>query len=156
MVGRVLGFFPEAAYLSLTAMSERVLAYDTENVKHRMLVITEASALHGEITSYLLRSLLSEGRIDYRVVEKKNGEFECRHISREGPTGLILTTTQVRIHPENETRLLSVTINDSPEQSEKVLEKLAERDGTPSLQCTSSKRFGFDMASAKRRFQISS
>jgi hypothetical protein len=134
MVGRVLSFFPKAAYLSLTAMSEKVLVYDTENVKHRMLVITEAAALHGETASYLLRSLLSEGRIDYRVVEKnKNGEWGCRNISREGPTGLILTTTRIKIHPENETRLLSVTINDSPDQSRKVLKKIAERAGSPTL-----------------------
>ena len=129
MVSRVMSFFPEAAYLSMTAMSEKVLAYDTENVKHRMLVITEAAALHGETASYLLRSLLSEGRIDYRVVEQKNGKWGCRPITREGPTGLILTTTRIKIHPENETRLLSVTINDSPEQTTRVLKKLAERDG---------------------------
>jgi hypothetical protein len=129
MVNRVLNFFPEAAYLKITAMSEKVLAYDTENVKHRMLVITEASALNSDFASYLLRSLLSEGRIDYRVVEQKNGEWGCRHISREGPTGLIITTTRLRIHPENETRLLSVTIDDSAEQTTKVLKKLAERNG---------------------------
>jgi hypothetical protein len=122
-----------AAYLKITAMSERVLAYDTENVKHRMLVITEAVALLSNFASYLLRTLLSEGLIDYRVVEKKNGEFSCRHISREGPTGLILTTTRNKIHPENETRLLSVTINDSPEQTRKVLKKIAERAGARTL-----------------------
>ena len=133
MVTCVLSFFPKSAYLSLTAMSERVLAYDTENVAHRMLVITEAAALRGDIASYLLRSLLSEGRIEYRVVEQKNGEWGCRPISREGPTGLILTTTRIKIHPENETRLLSVTIDDSPEQSRKVLKKIAERVGAPTL-----------------------
>ena len=133
IVGRVLSFFPEAAYLKITAMSEKVLAYDKENVKHRMLVLTEASALHGNFAWYLLRSLLSEGRIDYRVVEKKNGEHTCRHFSREGPTGVILTTTKIQIDPETETRLLSVTINDSPEQTSKVLKKLAERAGAPAL-----------------------
>jgi hypothetical protein len=133
MVVRVLSFFPKAAYLKITAMSEKVLAYDTENIKHRMLVITEAAALHSEFASYLLRCLLSEGCIDYRVVEKKNGEHGCRYFSREGPTGLILTTTRIRIHPENETRLLSVAINESPEQSRKVLKKIAERAGAPTL-----------------------
>jgi hypothetical protein len=136
MVGRVLSFFPKAAYLSLTAMSERVLAYDKENVKHRMLVITEASALHGEIGSYLLRTLLSEGRIEYRVVEKKNGEHGTRHISREGPTGLILTTTRIQTHPENETRLLSVTINDTPEQSRNVFRRIAQKSGSAALRGT--------------------
>ena len=34
-------------------------------------------------------------------------------IEREGPTGLIVTTTALRLHPENETRMLSLTVTDT-------------------------------------------
>ena len=75
---------------------------------------------------YLLRSLLSEGCIRYETVEQLKGKgMVPRLIEREGPTGLIVTTTQVALHPENETRLLSVPANDTPEQTAAILRMLA-------------------------------
>ena len=86
-----------------------------------MLVIYEASGMNGEIASYLMRSLLSEGRIDYVTVVKTKNGLESQRITREGPTGLITTTTAVSLHPENETRLLSLTVTDSPAQTKAVM-----------------------------------
>jgi hypothetical protein len=48
-------------------------------------------------------------------------------IVREGPTGLILTTTGAHLHPENETRMLSLTVRDDPHQTAAVLRSLAQR-----------------------------
>ena len=69
-VEQVLRFFPDSAYYALTAMSERALAYSEEPLKHRILAIFEASGMEGDMQTYLIRSLLSEGRIRYEVVEK--------------------------------------------------------------------------------------
>ncbi|MBA2297927.1 MAG: hypothetical protein H0W14_07810 [Actinobacteria bacterium] len=44
-IERVLGFFPGEAYYLLTAMSERALAYGTEPLSHRFLVLFEAAGL---------------------------------------------------------------------------------------------------------------
>jgi hypothetical protein len=93
-----------------------------------MLVIYEAAGMTGEMQSYLIRSLLSEGKVRYVTVEKTKAGLNSRLIEREGPTGLIVTTTAVKLHPENETRLLSLTVNDSPAQTKAVL--LAHADGT--------------------------
>jgi hypothetical protein len=65
------------------------------------------SGLSGDFASYLVRSLLSEGRVRYETVEKTKDGLKPRLIEREGPTGLLVTTTAVKLHPENETRLLS-------------------------------------------------
>ncbi len=124
----VLSFFPEAAYYPLTAMSERALAYGDAPLKHRMLVLYEAEGMAGDIASYLIRSLLSEGHIRYETVEKTPKGLGARLIEREGPTGLIVTTTRDSLHPENETRLISVTISDTPEQTHAVLLSLADED----------------------------
>ena len=53
----------------------------------------------GEFASYLLRSLLSEGRIVYEMVESQPCGLVPRRIEKEGPTGLIVTTTAVRAIP---------------------------------------------------------
>ncbi len=125
-VEQVLRFFPDSAYYALTAMSERALAYSEEPLKHRILAIFEASGMEGDMQTYLIRSLLSEGRIRYEVVEKTSEGMKPRLIEREGPTGLLVTTTAPRLHPENETRLLSLTVTDTQDQTRNVLAALAE------------------------------
>jgi hypothetical protein len=126
VLDRVLGFFPPSAYYSLTSMSEHALAYSEEPLSHRMLVIYEAAGLSGDFASYLVRSLLSEGRVRYETVEKTKDGLKPRLIEREGPTGLLVTTTSVSLHPENETRMLSLTVSDTADQTKAILKALAE------------------------------
>jgi len=130
---QVLGFFPQTAYYILSAMSERALAYSKEPVKHRFLVVYEAAALRSDFLSYLIRSLLSEGRIRYETVEKTRDGLKPRLIEREGPTGLIVTTTAAKLHPENETRLFSIPVTDSREQTADILLALAEEIHGPEV-----------------------
>ncbi len=124
-VERVLDFFPERAYYALSAMSEHALAYDEEPLVHRYLVIYEAAGMASDMASYLMRSLLSEGKIRYITVEKTTDGMRSRLIERPGPTGLIVTTTAVTLHPENETRLLSIPVTDTREQTRAVFRALA-------------------------------
>ena len=102
-------------------MSERALAYSEEPLNHRMLVLYEAAGLDSDFATYLIRSLLSEGRIRYETVLKTSQGLEGKLIEREGPTGLITTTTAVTLHPENETRLLSITTTDTNEQTRAIM-----------------------------------
>ena len=125
LVETVLRLFPEAAAHTLTALSERALAYSREPLKHRHLVIFEADGLASDFATYLVRSLLSEGRICDETVEKTPKGLEPKLIEREGPTGLIVTTTRIRLHPENETRLLSLNVTDTPAQTKAVFHALA-------------------------------
>jgi hypothetical protein len=124
-VESVLQFFPGEAFHALTAMSDRSLAYSNEPLKHRHLVIYEAAGMASDFATYLIRSLLSEGRLRYETVEKTRDGLEPRLIEREGPTGLIVTTTSLRLHPENETRMLSLTVSDTREQTAAVFKALA-------------------------------
>jgi hypothetical protein len=124
-VESVLRFFPCEAFYALTAMSDRALAYSTEPLNHRHLVIYEAAGMASDFTTYLIRSLLSEGRLRYETVEKTRDGLVPKLIEREGPTGLIVTTTSVRLHPENETRMLSLTVSDTREQTADVFRALA-------------------------------
>ena len=135
LVERVLSFFPESAYYALTAMSDRTLAYSEEPIRHRFLVIYEAAGMKSEFATYLMRSLLSEGCVRYETVEKTSEGMKPRLIEREGPTGLIVTTTAVKLHPENETRLLSLTVTDTQEQTRAVMAALAEEasEAAPNL-----------------------
>jgi hypothetical protein len=123
---------PEAFYV-MTSMSQHALIYLGEDMRHRTVVLFEATALResrekteDNITAYIVRSLLSEGRIEYPTVTKgKDGKFVTTKIVKEGPTNLITSTTAVSLHPENETRMLSLPSDDSREQTRRVLRAIA-------------------------------
>jgi hypothetical protein len=126
-------FFPPEAVISMTAMSERALIYNEDEYKHRTLILYEAEALRENAddnqTAYLARSLLSEGRIDYSVtVRGKDGGYVTKTLVKEGPTNMVFTTTRTKVHGENETRVLSLTTNDSSEQTRNVLAEIANED----------------------------
>lgn len=130
-VETVTKFFPPEAYLEFTAMSQRALVYSTEEYAHRTLVVYEVVALREGVeddqTSYFVRSLLSEGRIDYEVtVRGADGNFTTKRIVKTGPTNLVFTTTKTKVHAENETRILSLATDDSTEQTKRVLLELAD------------------------------
>jgi len=125
-IDQTLKFFPDDAYHALTAMSDKALAYSDEPLKNRFLIIYEAAGMESDITTYLIRSLLSEGKINYETVEKTKEGIKSRLIVKEGPTGLIVTTTRVKLHPENETRLFSIPVKDTRDQTKAVFLALAE------------------------------
>jgi hypothetical protein len=125
---RVLTFFPAGAYYALSSMSERALAYSEEPLSHRVLVIYEAAGLAGDLATYLVRSLLSEGKIRYETVEKTRDGLKPKLIERDGPTSLLMTTTAVKLHAENETRYLSLAVTDTPAQTAAVLRRLADEE----------------------------
>jgi len=126
-VETVFAHFPPPAFYALSSMSERSLAYSNEPLSHRILILYEAAGMTSDLATYLMRSLLSEGKIRYETVEKTSQGLQPKLIEREGPTGLILTTTGANLHPENETRLLSLTVRDDPLQTAGVLQALADR-----------------------------
>ena len=126
----VIGLFPPEAVYEMTAMSERALIYLEESLEHRVIVLYEAAALRenrekadGDMAAYIVRSLLSEGRIEYPVVirDEDSGQLRTVKLTKPGPTGLITTTTAGHLHPENETRMLSVPSNDSKAQTAAVI-----------------------------------
>ena len=113
-----LNFVPGEAYEMFSGMSEKALLYLRDlDLKHRMLVIGEAAGLAEGQGRAFLRQLLSEGQVRYATVQSTDkgmaGE-ELDHL--EGPTGLIMTTTATGLHPEDESRMISLQIQESDEQ----------------------------------------
>ena len=72
---------------------------------------------------------MSEGRIRHSTVQKVGSELVAVTIEKEGPFSFSVTTTQNKLHPENETRMLSLEIDDSEGQTKDVLRKVAQVEG---------------------------
>jgi hypothetical protein len=121
--------------IAVSALVVVVLTGGDEPLSNRILVLYEAAGMDSDLTVYFVKSLLSEGRLHYETVEKTTEGMKPRLIERGGPTGLIVTTTAVKLHPENETRLLSLTVTDTQEQTRVVMVALAEEvSGEPNVE----------------------
>ncbi len=128
--------FPEEAVYTMTAMSERALVYLDEDLAHRTIVLYEAAALRegrekaeDNQTAYIVRSLLSEGRIEYpTVVRGDDGTMRTIKLVKEGPTNLVTSTTSISLHPENETRMFSLPSDDTKAQTKAVMIGSADDD----------------------------
>jgi hypothetical protein len=70
--------------------------------------------------------LLSEDFLEYEVTEKTQDGLKNVVRRKEGPTGFITTTTRDRLHAENETRYLSITVTDTREQTRRIFRVLAD------------------------------
>ncbi len=124
----MLRFFPEEGFLFLTAMSDKFLAHFSAPLSHRHLVIAEAAGAKSDTSEYLVRSLLSEGRVSYGVVETDDdGKHHSVLKQMDGPTGLVMTTTASKIHPENATRLFEIPVTDTPNQTRAINQMTGRR-----------------------------
>jgi hypothetical protein len=127
---RVLEFFPPENVISFTSLSEKALIYHDGDFAHKVLSMGEASATDEQnFQDYLLRELISEGRLVYPTVQKIGNELITVTIEKNGPVAFLVTTTKNKLHAENETRMLSLEIDDSEKQTKSVLGKVAQVEG---------------------------
>jgi hypothetical protein len=127
----VLEFFPESAFYLLSSVTEKALSYLAEPMKHRMLMVYELDGVSGKFAKNTLKTLLSEGKIKHLVTTKVGGEFTAQVVEKEGPTGLLLTTTVPYWDHEMETRMMSVAVDESPEQTQRVVASIAGTAAAP-------------------------
>jgi hypothetical protein len=127
-VESVLKFFPASAYFARTGFSEKALYFSDEDFRHRFIIIYEAVGMGSDYLSYVIRTLLSENRLSYELPIKTEEGIKPQVIEKEGPTGLITTTTAAKLHPENETRLISLSVTDTAQQTRAVMRTLAAGD----------------------------
>ena len=113
--------------------SHRILATVRSRcpVNSSTLINAPVGAVRDEqkLQDYLLRELMSENKLRYPVVQKINGELKTVMIEKNGPVAFMVTTTFNKLNSENETRMLSLEINDSQDQTQRVLDKIAELEG---------------------------
>jgi hypothetical protein len=132
-VESTLKFFPASAYFARTSCSDKALYFSQEDFRHRMLVLFEAVGLGSDPRpgvetnhfAYAVRTLLSENVLRYEIAVKTDEGIKSIVIENEGPTGLITTTTAAKLHPENETRLLSLGVIDTPAQTKAIMRAAA-------------------------------
>jgi len=117
----VLAMFPEEERVQYSAMTGQSLYYLGEtNLKHRILAIVEEEG--AEKAGYALKLLQSEGELTIASTGKNphSGRMETQEYHVEGPVMIFLTTTAIEIDEELQNRCLTLTVDESREQTERI------------------------------------
>jgi DNA-binding transcriptional ArsR family regulator len=121
-----LKVFPAEFFFEYTSMSDKALIYMDRDYRHKFIIFFEFTGQNDEI-NYLVRTLMSEGRLRYEYTAKVDGKYETVVIDKEGPTGFITTTTQPQIFDENETRIFSLFIDESEGQTQAIIDLIGDK-----------------------------
>jgi hypothetical protein len=119
---------PDALY-EMSAGTAHALVYEDEEYRHRTVVVAEVDSLPDEgPAASAIRSIAQDNVMIYKVVEReaRSGHFVTRTIRKDGPTGVITTSTH-SLRTQLGTRHLEVTVADDADQTRKVMAAHAQR-----------------------------
>ena len=118
---KVLDLFPPDAVREITSSSEKAWNYADDDFKHRIVYLQERNESAGPV--HQARLLISEGRLIRTVTVSEGGTKIAKRFVTEGPIAAISTTTKDRLEIDDETRHISLWMDESPEQTRRILQK---------------------------------
>jgi hypothetical protein len=122
----MLAFLPEDAVNASTLTSPKNLFYTEggrDEYAHKTLVLYEGAALANDDLAYVVRTLISEGRLKLNTVI----DHKSKTLDKNGPTNLLTTTTKITLDPELETRAFSIPIDEGEEQTRLITEMISKK-----------------------------
>ena len=128
-VGQVLKLLPPSAYHIIDAGSPRVLIYDSADLRHKVVIFSEADSLpagEDNPAASAIRNMLQDHHLHYQVTirDAETGDFTIRDVDKPGPTVLITTSTK-SLGTQFMTRVFTLEVSDSEEQIRAALETQA-------------------------------
>lgn len=128
LMDAVLSFFPEEERVKYSAMTGQSLYYLGEtNLKHKILAVVEEA--DAEKASYALKLLQSEGELTIASTGKDptTGKMVTQEYHVEGPVMIFLTTTAIDLDEELQNRCLTLAVDESAAQTERIHRVQRER-----------------------------
>jgi energy-coupling factor transporter ATP-binding protein EcfA2 len=118
LMDAILALMPEAERVHYSAMTGQSLFYLGEQaMKHKILAIAEEEGVRQ--AAYALKLLQSQGELTIASTGKDpiTGQLVTQEYRVEGPVMLFLTTTAIDVDEELQNRCLTLTIDESREQT---------------------------------------
>ncbi len=122
----VLKFFPTGEVRKLTASTARSWNYQRENLSHKIVYLKERNEESGPV--HPLRLLISEKELIYFVTVREGNQSVVKKVVTKGPIAAISTTTKDRVEVDDETRHLSIWLDESPEQTSRIVNAAVEHE----------------------------
>jgi len=117
-----LAFCPPEDLVKLTNLSGKALFYKEQtSLKHKVLAIEEGAG--AEEASYAIRNLISSEGLTSEVAvrDPSTGKLTTMTNTVEGPLAVFCTTTDPNVDPETRSRFLVTGIDESREQTRRIL-----------------------------------
>ena len=124
---------PKESVITISGASPMALIYygdDEDSLKHKIVVVAEAAAIAAKSSgeehplTVILRTLLSEGRIDHYVaIPQPKGPPKTVHIRRNGPVALMLTSARENIDQEMLSRLMVSDADETAGQTTEIVKR---------------------------------
>jgi len=125
----VLSLIPEEDYIKYTRLTGQALFYMQEDsLVHKLLAIEEE---HGaRDASYSIRNIQSSKYLSIAATGKDpaTGKLKTEEYKVKGPVSLMITTTEVELDYETSNRFIILTVDESKEMTERILQKQRESD----------------------------
>ncbi len=115
-----LSLVPPEMVVKRSGLSAKALFRTQTNLKGAVLYVQEVAGSEG--AEYTIRVMQSDGRLEYEATEKMpDGSMKNVVHQTEGPTVVVQTTTRNHLHPENETRVFPIYIDESERQTGRIV-----------------------------------
>lgn len=125
----VMQLTPPEDLLRLTRLTPQTLYYQKANaLRHKLIVVEEESGV--QEAGYALRILQSAGRLSLSTAAGY-GEATTREV--RGPASIFLTTTKTNLDEETAGRFLTLTTDESVEQTKRILKSQRLAETRPAL-----------------------
>jgi hypothetical protein len=116
---KVLSLIPPELVYKRTGFSAKALFRTNMSLKHSILYIQEVAGSEG--ADFSIRTLQSDNVLKWEATEKQaDGTLANVEYEVEGPTVIVQTTTHNHLHPENETRVVPIYLDESPAQTKRI------------------------------------
>ncbi len=118
-----LSLLPEEMIVRRSGLTAKALFRTEADLKRAVLYLQEVAG--SEDANYSIRVMQSDGRLEYEATEKApDGSMKNVVYRTEGPTVIVQTTTKNHLHPENETRVFPIYIDESEEQTGRIVQSI--------------------------------
>ncbi len=118
----VLALMPEEDCIKFSALTGQSLYYMQNNLKNKILALVEEEG--AQKASYSLKLLQSEGILSIAAAAKDpdTGRMQTQRYEVEGPVMIFIATTNFEIDEELQNRCILLTVNETKEQTQRILE----------------------------------
>jgi len=125
LVTRLLLLMPRSAVVEITSASDKAWNYSHSDFRNRVLYVQERNEAAGTLEE--IRTLISEGKLIRIVSAFENGKRVTKKYVTDGPVSAISTTTKNTLQIDDETRHVSIWVDESNEQTRRIVKSYARQ-----------------------------
>ena len=130
LVRTVVQMFPPECVLSRASLSSKAPLFGEQSFEGKLLYMFEYRGLKD--AQFLIRLQQSEGIISHEFTTVAGHHRGTQVATRRGVPVVFTTTTTGRVFEDDETRYLSISIDESPDQTLEIAEAAISKPGRPS------------------------